>query len=156
MIIKLNKSFAILITLNLLSLYISGCTSTKPSSDQDNFAPDSVSNLLTELSDGNIVEYYENGLYEYRNSNGELLDQGNYLYNKIDGKHGEVVFNNGDNPYIRESFNLNFTKKLLNSLVFFISSLKSSTTNSELTCRICDKTWNNPIFLTFLFILFIL
>jgi hypothetical protein len=107
MIIKLNKSFAILIILNLLSLYILGCTSTKPSSDQDNFAPDSVSNLLTELSDGNIVEYYENGLYEYRNSNGELLDQGNYLYNKIDGTHGEVVFNNGDNPNMRVSFTFN-------------------------------------------------
>jgi len=107
MISKLNKSFTILITLNLLSLYILGCTSTKPNSHRDNFAPDSISNLLTELSDGNIVEYYENGLYEYRNSNGELVDQGKYLYKKIDGTHGEVVFNNGDNPYIRVSFNFN-------------------------------------------------
>ena len=107
MINRSNKSFAFLITLNILSLYILGCTSTKSSSDQDNFAPDSVSNLLTELSDGNIVEYYENGLYEYRNSNGELLDHGNYLYNKIDGTHGEVVFNNVDNQYMRVSFNFN-------------------------------------------------
>ncbi|MEA1882133.1 MAG: hypothetical protein U9N31_07020 [Candidatus Marinimicrobia bacterium] len=107
MIIKLNKSFAVIISIYLLCIYISGCTSTKPNSDQDNFAPDSISNLLTELSDGNIVEYYENGLYEHRNSNGELLDQGNYLYNKIDGTHGEVVFNNGDNPYMRVSFTFN-------------------------------------------------
>jgi len=107
MISKLNKSFTILITLNLLSLYILGCTSTKPNSHGDNYAPDSISNLLTELSDGNIVEYYENGLYEYRNSNGELLNQGKYLYKKIDGTHGEVVFNNGANPYIRVSFNFN-------------------------------------------------
>jgi len=105
MIIRLNKLFVFLIILNLLSLYILGCTSTKPGSDKDNFAPDSVSNLLTELSDGNIVEYYENGLYEYRNSHGEFLDRGNYLYKKIDGTHGEVVYNNVDNSYMRVSFN---------------------------------------------------
>ena len=38
MINRSNKSFAFLITLNILSLYILGCTSTKSSSDQDNFA----------------------------------------------------------------------------------------------------------------------
>ncbi|SVE22982.1 uncharacterized protein METZ01_LOCUS475836, partial [marine metagenome] len=70
MIIKLNKSFAILILLILINLFISGCTSTKPTSEQDNFSPDSVSNSLVELSNGYIMEYYENGLYELRNSIG--------------------------------------------------------------------------------------
>ena len=105
MIIKLNKSFAILILLILINLFISGCTSTKPTSEQDNFSPDSVSNSLVELSNGYIMEYYENGLYEIRNSIGELQEQGSFLYKKIDGTNAEIVYNNSYNPEMRVAFN---------------------------------------------------
>ena len=51
---------------------------------------------------------------------------------------------------IREFFNLDFSKKLLNSLVFLISFLKSSTTKRDFDLIFCESSWNKPSCLIFL------
>jgi len=58
----------------------------------DDFAPDSIANLLVEVENGTIFEYYEDGLYEVRNSMGERIGGGPYKYEKIDGINAKIEY----------------------------------------------------------------
>ena len=92
MIHQLIKPFAYLFYLFLFFQIGSGCTSTKTHKPMDDFAPDSIANLLVEVENGTIFEYYEDGLYEVRNSMGERIGGGPYKYEKIDGINAKIEY----------------------------------------------------------------
>ncbi|MDP6992000.1 MAG: hypothetical protein QGF89_04845 [Candidatus Marinimicrobia bacterium] len=92
MIHQLIKPFAYLFYLFLFFQIGSGCTSTKTHKPMDDFAPDSIANLLVEVEDGTMIEYFEDGQYEVQNRMGQRIYGLRYTYKKIDGTNAIIEY----------------------------------------------------------------
>lgn len=68
----------------------------------DDFAPDSITNLLVEVEDGTMIEYFEDGQYEVQNRMGQRIYGVRYTYKKIDGTNAIIEYSD------LSSINLNF------------------------------------------------
>ena len=58
----------------------------------DDFAPDSIANLLVEVEDGTMIEYFEDGQYEVQNRMGQRIYGLRYTYKKIDGTNAIIEY----------------------------------------------------------------
>ena len=100
----------------------------------DDFAPDSIANLLVELDDGHLLEFYDDGKYELRNEIDAILEQGTFRYNKIDGTNAELELNNRINPNV-ERLNVNFIDAIMGYYKWNIIEYHSWNTMPHLSGR---------------------
>jgi len=91
---KLSTFFVI--SVFMVTMYITGCAGTKPEDPSFDFTPDSFTNILLQIDNGTLFEIFDNQTYQLKNETGRVVDEGKYTYHQVSNNFAYLSMNNFD------------------------------------------------------------